>query len=208
MTMTNQTGISATETVRTDIRIGGNIRLPNGQLLSEDAQILLDKSIVAKPLGIAPNEAIEIKNTSYRYRWVNRFGQNGAMFAKRKSQGFTLATTADVQPKSVEITNDNGEIRLGDLVMMKIPVERYQQAMKANMERALILQRDKRTLSKYLTNEAGEMPSTNVFSDDKVVSHNAASETKVSGPGKYVTNFVPTDAELDAKMGPEKSGRK
>lgn len=201
MTMTNQMGMAATETVHTDIRPGANIQLPNGMMLSEDAQILLDKSIVAVPLGVPAAEQLEIKNNSFRYRWVNRSGTGGSLYAKRKTQGFTLATTADVTPLAVDITNDGGEIRMGDLILMKIPVQRYQQAMKAVMTKALILQRDK----KYLTNAAGETPSSSVMSDDNAVVHSASEINKTTGDGKYMRTFEPTEADLEGKMGKDKA---
>lgn len=205
MTMTIQTGLDATEkNVHQDIRIGGNKVLPNGQVLSEDAQILMDKSIVAKPLGTPTAEQIKIRNSSFRYRWVNRDGGGGILYARAKAKGFTLATADDAEPLSVEITNDNGEIRMFDVILMKIPVEKYQQAMKHQMLSALRLQKSKQ----FITGENGELPSTSVFSDERVETHKAGEIDRSDGSGKYIKTFEPTEAELNAKMGPEKSGRK
>lgn len=201
MTLTNQMGMNATESVRTDIRPGANVTLPNGVVLSEDAQILLDKSIAAVPLGVPAAEQLEIKNQAFRYRWVNRSGAGGSLYAKRKTQGFVLASTADVNPLSVDITNDSGEIRMGDLVLMKIPVQRHQQAMKAAMTKALFLQRDK----KYLTNSQGDTPSSNVRSDDVAVGHSVAESEARASEGKYLTNFNPTESELEGKMGKDRA---
>lgn len=205
MALTTQTGIDATEkNIYQDFRPGSNKVLPNGQVLSEDAQILMDKSIVAKPLGVPAAEQIRIKNNSFRYRWVNRSGASGSWFMRQKAVGWQLATMEDVDPMSVELTNDNGEIRMFDTVLMKIPVERYQAAMKYNTLKALNLQRDKR----FLTSKDGETPSTSVFSDEAVVSHSASEIDKSDGAGKYIKTFEPTEAELNAKMGTEKTGRK
>jgi hypothetical protein len=205
MTLTNQTGISATELVRTDIRPGANVRLPNGMVLSEDAQILLNKSIIAKPLGLPAAETLEIKDSNYRYRWVNRSGAGGSLFARRKAQGFTLATTKEVNPLSVDLTNDTGEIRLGDLVLMKITVGQYQAAMKATMTKALILQRDK----KYITNSKGDTPSSDIHSDDAAQVHSASEINKQAGDGKYMQTFEPSESVLEEKMGKDiTKGRK
>ena len=209
MTLTTQTGIEAAENVQTDLGVKtGNVRLPNGQVISEDAQLLFDKSICAKPLGTPAQEQIRIKNSSYQYRWVNR-GTDVAspLYAKRKAQGWTLATLSDAEPMSVEITADSGEIRMFDVVLMKIPIEKYQAAMKYNMMQALRLQRDKR----FLTGVDGEAPpSTDVFSDDKAVVHAASELDKSDGTGKYIKTFEVSESELDAKMGKDtiKQGRK
>lgn len=199
MTMTTQDAIAATENIKEDI-LPGNKMLPNGQILSEDAQILLDKSIIAKPLGVMPSESINVRNPSFQYRWVNRLGANGSLYAKRRAQGWVPATPADAEPYSVEITSDNGEIRYGDSILMKIPRERYQQAMKGNMVRALQLQRDK----KYLTNLRGDRaPSTDVFSDDSAVAHSVR-ESEASNAKGYVKTFEVSNEVLDSKMGPDK----
>lgn len=199
MTLTNQTGMTATETIHQDIR-PGNRTLPNGQVLSEDAQILLDKSIIAKPLGIPAQEEIRIKNHNFRYRWVNRLGQGGSWYMRMKMAGWTHASLDDVDPMSVELTEDSGEIRMFDTILMKIPIQKYQSAMKHNMQKALILQRDK----KYLTGQGDRLPSTDVMSDEAVTTHSVAS----SEDPRYVRSFEPSGEELDAKMGKEKPGRK
>ena len=201
MTLTTGMGIAATEKIANDIR-PGNRTLPNGQVLSEEAQILLDKSIVAAPLGVPALEEIRIKNFGYRYRWVNRLGQGGSWYMQMKMRGFTLATIDDADPMSVELTTDNGEIRMHDVVLMKIPVEKYQAAIKYNTLRALALQRDK----KYLANE--KLPSTDPNSDDTAVVHSIADTDRVTANGQYVKTFVPSEEELDSKMGKEKPGRK
>jgi hypothetical protein len=203
MTLTTQTGISATETIHTDVR-PGNVRLPNGQIVSEELSILLDKSIVAKPLGIPAQEQIRIKNHAYRYRWVNRLGQGGSWYMRMKMAGWQNATLDDADPMSVELTTDNGEIRMFDTILMKIPLEKWQGAIKYNTQRALQLQRDKR----YIANE--KMPSQDVMSDEiaQVASVSAAAEAdNRSAGGQYIKSFTPTEEELDAKMGKDKKAR-
>lgn len=205
MTLTNQTGMNATETVHQDHRPGNRV-LPNGQVVSEEMAILLDKSIVAKPLTRPAQEEIRIKNFGFKYRWVNRLGQGGSWYMRQKMSGWTNATLEDVDPMSVELTTDGtGEIRMFDTVLMKLPLGNWQSAIKNNMVKALRLQNDKR----YLTGQGDKLPSTDVFSDDKVAVHTVASETDraVSG-GQYVKSFEVSPEELDSKMGKDKAGRK
>jgi hypothetical protein len=198
MALTTQTGIDATENrIFSDVRPGSNKVLPNGQVLSEDAQILMDKSIIAKPLGVPAAEGIKIKNMAFKYRWVARLSSGGSMYARRKAQGWTDATIEDAEPNSVELTNDGGRLLYGDLILMKIPLQRYQEAMKYTMQRGLQLQRD----TQYLTNSKGETPSVDVRADENIVRHKPEQN-------KQIQTFTPSQAELDAKMGPDRHKEK
>ncbi len=210
MTLTNKTVQDARENIHENVDLlqepkgkfqdtiakGKNIRLPSGQILSPEAQIMFDSSIVAKKLGAPASEEIHVKNLSFHYYWENRMGAAGSMYAKSKARGYVNATLDDVEPMAVEISKDNpNEIRLGDLILMKIPVGRWMQDEKAKMELALALQRrNKRYFAKP--------PSTDVHSDETPQVEELKDQS--AGDGKYMRHYQPTEAELTAKMGADK----
>jgi hypothetical protein len=210
VTITNKTVQDARENIHENVDLlqepkgkfqdsiakGKNIRLPSGQILSPEAQIMFDSSIVAKKLGAPASEEIHVKNLAFHYYWENRLGAGGSMYAKAKSRGYVNATLDDVEPMAVEIVKENpNEIRLGDLILMKIPVERWMQDEKAKMELALALQRrNKRYFAKP--------PSTDVNSDETAQVEELKDQQ--AGDGKYMRHYQPTEAELTAKMGADK----
>jgi len=181
------------------IAAGKNIRLPNGQWLSPEAQIMLDKSIVARGLGVPATEEIIVKNHSYRYFWGNRLAAGGSRYAQLKTMGYTNATLDDVEPKAVEIEKDQNEIRSGDVVLMKISIERWMAHERYKMERSMALQRRTRT---YFDKN----PNPDVNSNENPVMVDAQNQS--SGDGKYLRHYQPTQAELDAKMGSDPVGGK
>jgi hypothetical protein len=174
---------------------GKNVRLPSGQVLSPEAQIMFSKSIVARKLGAPAGEEIIIKNLTYHYFWGNRTGAGGSRYAKLKSMGYTNATLDDCEPKAVEVSKDQGEIRWGDLILMKIDLGRWMAHEKGKMEHALALQR--RTRSYY-----AQQPNPDVNSDEAPSMTEA--QNQQAGDGKYLQHFQPSEAELDKKMGVDK----
>lgn len=139
MALTNETSQSIRDNVVSD---GGNITVPGKpKSLSPEAAILLNKSIVARPLMVPEVCSIRVKNTEYRYRWVNALSQNGRYYQQRKAQGFVNATSDDVELLGGDAVADKGEIRAGDLILMKIRSDIYDAAIKYNMVKAATLTR-------------------------------------------------------------------
>ena len=124
------------ENVVTDVNANVPLPVEASRSISPDTAILFNKSIVARPLMTPEVCAIKVKNTDYRYRWVNRDGQGGRIYMQRKAQGFLNATTADVEILGGDAEARDGEIRAGDLVLMKIQADRYDAALKYNMQEA------------------------------------------------------------------------
>jgi hypothetical protein len=175
---------------------GKNVRLPSGQVLSPEAQIMFSKSIVARKLGAPAGEEIEVKNLNYHYFWGNHTGAAGSRYAKLKSMGYTDATLDDVTPKAVEVSKSQNQITWGDLILMKIEMQRWMQHEKAKMEHSLQLQR--RARRGYAA-----PPNPDVHSEEAPQLQEAP-EFQQSGPGKYWQNYVADDAELTKKMGEDK----
>jgi hypothetical protein len=118
------------------ITAGANKEFKLGRYLSE-AEILADASIEAKPLNSGDSLQIRIKNFDYVYRWVNRSGQSGDLLRQRRMAGFTNATMDDVELDAMEEASvTGGSIVVGDLVLMKLPVNRYYAGIKASILKA------------------------------------------------------------------------
>jgi hypothetical protein len=142
-------------------------------MLSPEAALLFNKSIVARPLMVPEVCSLRIKNTEYRYRWVNNGGRNGSIYMQRRAQGFTNATTDDAEVLVGDAVSDKGSITAGDVILMKIRADLYDAAIKWNMEKANVLAR---TRGMYLKGA-----SSDVHSDTPVVresiSHEAMAQT-------------------------------
>jgi len=175
-----------------DIEPGRNVTLPNGRILSPEAQMLLDKSIVAKRIGAPASEEIKIIKTEFRYRWVRddrKAGKGGQNYAKMRSMGFSNATNQDVEPLAVELTDAKDEIIYGDLILMKMPRERYDAHIKANMLEAIRLQNSR---GAYMENASSDVWS------DQVPNRRSVSAEPMTRRG--VEPFIPSEAELNQKM--------
>jgi hypothetical protein len=173
------------QNVATDVN--ANVALPPGPArhISPDAAILFNKAIVARPLMVPEVCSIQIKNLEYRYRWVNRDGQGGRIYMQRRAQGFINATTEDVGILGGDAQTKDGEIRAGDLILMKIRADIYDAAMKYNMQKADTMAR---TRGVQL-----EGASSDVYADDKP-RRVSVSEEPFAKSGK-ATPFIPTNAE-------------
>jgi hypothetical protein len=167
--------------------VNANVLLPaeTSRAISPDAAILFNKSVVARPLMTPEVCAIKVKNNDYRYRWVNRDGQNGRIYMQRKAQGFLNATVEDVELLGGDAEARDGEIRAGDLVLMKIQADRYDAAMKYNMIKAHTLAR---TRGVFL-----EGASSDVMANDNP-RRVSVSEEPFSKKG-LATPFIPDNAE-------------
>jgi hypothetical protein len=135
--------------------------------------------------------SIHPKNTEYRYRWVNRDGQGGRIFVQRKAQGFINATLDDVQILGGDAQAGDGEIRAGDLVLMKMRVDIYDAAIKYNMIKSM---NDARMRGVHL-----EGASSNVF-DDGTPQRVSVADEPFSRNGGKAAAFIPTSVEAEAMI--------
>lgn len=143
MALTTQDGIKRAANVVSDLGttdVNANVSAGTSveKFISPEAAILFNKAIVAKPLMVPEVCSIRVKNHEYRYRWVNRDGQGGRIYTQRRAQGFTNATNDDVEVQGGDVQAKDGEIRAGDLILMKIQADRYDAAIKANMTKAMV----------------------------------------------------------------------
>jgi len=154
---------ASTEVVK-DIRPDDNIEVAGPtKTISREAALLFDKSVVARPLMTPEVCSIHPKNTEYQYRWVNHDSERGRMYKMRRSQGFTNATPDDVEVMGGDAAIDDGTIRAGDLILMKIRRDLYDAAIKFNMEKAYAMARMRGV---YM-----DGASSNVFSDSVPTRH-------------------------------------
>lgn len=168
--------------------INANVTLPegHGKVLSREAALLFNKSIVARPLMVPEVCSVHIKNTEYMYRWVNNGSMKGQMYMKRRFQGFVDATPEDVDVIGGDVQTDGGKITAGDLVLMKIRGDLYDGAIKSNMEQALRLQR---TRGMYLKGA-----SMDVNSDETATRHTVNTDIPEKGRAKAQA-FIPDDPD-------------
>lgn len=196
--LTTKDSESLKSNVVTDVNANVEISAGAARHISPDFAILRDRSIVARPLMVPEVCSLHVKNTDYRYRWVNRDGQGGRVYTQRRAQGFINATTEDVDLLGGDSEHRDGEIRAGDLILMKIRADIYDAAMKYNMQRAALM-----------GNMRGvhlEGASSDVNSDAVPRRVSVADEPFNKG-GKSAT-FIPSSAEAEAMIGDSiKSGR-
>lgn len=185
MAITTEAGTKLGQNIVTDANANVFLPAPPPRQISPDLAILLNKSIVARPLMVPEVCSIRVKNTEYRYRWVNRDGQGGRVYTQRRAMGFINATTEDVEIMGGDASSKDGEIRAGDLILMKIQADRYDAAMKYNMQKAETLAR---------TRGVGiEGASSDVYSDDKP-RRVSVSEEPFAKSGKAAP-FIPANAD-------------
>lgn len=187
--LTNDAVNRAKDNVVTDVN--ANVPAPQAQVarkvLSQEAALLLDKSVIARPLMTPELGSIHVKNQEYRYRWVNHSGRNGAIYTQRKAMGFENATGEDVQLLSGDAKNLGDEIRSGDLILMKIPAALYDAAIKYNIVNALTLQRCRGV--------SLEGASTDVWADDRPRRVSVMQEPMVRSGA--VKPFIPEDGDIE-----------
>jgi len=154
--------------------------------LSPEAAIMFDKSIVARPLNTPEVCSIHVKNTEYYYRWVAALAIDGAVYMQRKAMGCTNATADDVDVLVGDAVVTNGEIRAGDLILMKLPFTKWASHVKANMMKAKMLGDMRGVFQKGNA-------STDVFSNDKPARASVNSEP--FNRGGQVSNFIPDNPD-------------
>ena len=136
MALTTQTAEDIKNNVVSDVNANLHVPAATSRALSPEAAILFNKSIVARPLMAPEVCSVRVKNHEYRYRWVNKSGRNGQIYMQRRAQGFTNATSDDVELLGGDAVANSGEITAGDLILMKIRADLYDSAMKYNMQKA------------------------------------------------------------------------
>ena|ERR1700747_1069164 len=107
--------------------------------LSED-EILLDETIIAKPIFINEAYKIKPKDRHYAFYWGN-YGRNGstARYSQLLAMGFQNASEDDLLPKDQgghQAQVDGGKLILGDCILMKMPRNKYLSHLKHNMQKS------------------------------------------------------------------------
>ncbi len=163
---------------------------------TSEAEILFDKSVIAKPLNAPEVASIHVKNVEYYYRWVNRLHSNGRVYMERKAMGFVNATTDDVEVLVGDTVSTQDEIRCGDVILMKIPFHLWASHVKRNMQTAEVLQR-----MRGVYNREEEL-SGDVFSDGgRSLSEKGTLSTVAKDIKGKVAPFIPDnpDAIIDGQ---------
>lgn len=135
--------------------------------ISED-EILLEESLIAKPIFINEAYKIKPKDKHYAFRWVEYQAKGGLRYQQMKAMGFTNASEDDLLPAEQgghQAQVDGGKLMLGDVILMKIPRNKYLAHLKYNMQKSSdmlvpqkIHEQAKRTMGTLVTGARG-MPS-------------------------------------------------
>jgi hypothetical protein len=168
--------------------VNGNVAAASSgrqRMISPEAAILFDKAIIARPLNTPEVCNIHVKNTEYYYRWVNARASGGQVYMQRKALGFINATSDDVDVLVGDAVATEGEVRSGDLILMKMQFQRWASHIKANMQRAEVLGNARGLFNKTDV-------STDVFSDEKPVRASVSQEPFARNLAKP---FIPTNPD-------------
>jgi len=151
-------------------------------------------SVTARPLQMPDFVDIKPKNPLVSIRWCNRIAGDG-----QRLDQVTFAGFIPVKPEEVMYPNGkpippsmikNGQVHMGDLILMKIDKASYDGALKYNWERAVnrmhpsASQKQGRQDLNAVLKEAGVRPTPDLL--------------------RKLSTFQPTDAEIEAgeKAGP------
>lgn len=107
--------------------------------ISED-EILLDETIIAKPIFINEAYKIKPKDKHYAFLW-GHFGRDGnsLRYSQLKAMGFQNASEDDLLPKEQgghQATVDGGKLLIGDVILMKMQRNKYLAHLKHNMQKS------------------------------------------------------------------------
>lgn len=108
---------------------------------NEETDALFNPSITAKPLHVPMSGQIKKRlNSDMEFFWA--FDRNGqSPYHERcerlRSVGFEYATTKDVEMAVSDTVKDEGEIRNGDLRLMKVPKRRWLEIRKSHLLQAI-----------------------------------------------------------------------
>ena len=106
--------------------------------LSED-EILLDETVIAKPIFINEAYKIKAKDKHYAFRWVEYQAKGGLRYQQIKAMGFSNASEDDLLPQDQgghQAQVDGGKLMLGDCILMKMPRNKYLAHLKYNMQKS------------------------------------------------------------------------
>lgn len=99
--------------------------------LNED-EILLDASIEAKPLAMNESYKIKVRDPGlYAYYWGEFKAKNGLRFAQLMAMGFSPASPSELIEHQAQVID--GKLILGDVMLMKMPKNRYMAHIKNNL---------------------------------------------------------------------------
>lgn len=113
--------------------------------LSED-DILLDASIVAKPLMMNESYKIKVRDgAEYAYRWIEYRASNGLRFSQMKALGFFPADPNMVVEHQAELKE--GKLYLGDTILMKMPKNLYAAHLKNNMMKSMAMMNPQKAMA-------------------------------------------------------------
>lgn len=108
---------------------------------NEETAALFNASIVAKPMNTPQSGQIAKQlNKEMHYHWIrDRAGvnPNHERVEKLRYEGWEFATTKDVEMCVASTVLGEAEIRNGDLILMKLPLERWLQIRKAQQMEAI-----------------------------------------------------------------------
>jgi hypothetical protein len=164
--------------------------------------------IQARPLQLPDFVNIKSKNPAMSFRWVNR--AVGVQGSTQRLDEMVYAGFIPVKPEEACMPNGqpimanlikDGKIIRGDLILMKIPREQYEGALKYNWERSIARMHPDRQLQtgkKQLANEvtkAGVPPS---------VARTLASKLQAFRPGTSDKPADPTFMAEDDKLSTER----
>lgn len=103
--------------------------------LSED-DILLDASIVAKPLMMNESYKIKVRDPGlYAYYWGEFKAKQGLRFSQLKAMGFVPASPDEILEHQASV--QDGKLVLGDVMLLKMPKQKYMAHLKNNMMKSM-----------------------------------------------------------------------
>jgi hypothetical protein len=151
-------------------------------------------SITARPLQMPDFVDIKPVNPLITLRWCNRVAGEG-----QRLDQVTFAGFIPVKPEEVRYPNGkplppsmikNGQVLLGDLILMKIDKEKYDGALKYNWERAVSRMHPKANQTQGRADLANALKESGVRQTPDLL--------------KKLSTFQPSDAEIEAgeKAGP------
>jgi len=145
-------------------------------------------SVTARPLQMPDFVDIKPKNPQLALRWCNRVAGEGQRLDQVTYAGFVPAKPEEVSyPNGKPIPSSlikNGQILLGDLILMKIDRSAYDGALKHNWERAV------QRLHPKAAQQQGRADLNNSLKE--------AGVRQTPDLLKKLSTFQPTDAEIEA----------
>ena len=187
MAMKSSDALKVQQNVQTD-----GLPSKRARHLSDEARILLDKSIIARRLKVPQAEEIRIKNSEYYYRWVAHKALGGRRLGMMKSMGFTNATKDDAEAMCPGVSVSDNEITIGDLLLMKLPYALWAAHFKANAQKAIFMA-DRKNRGMYVENADPDIHS------DAVPNRKNVSTEPFNRSG--ISTYNPSDAEIEGKLG-------